>query len=144
MYRFLFVLTFLLPFIAKGQSTEGKLTVKTTGYERVKGDVLILLFKGEDGFPGDHEKAFRKAKEELKGAEHYFYFDGLPQGNYAIIVVHDENENGLADTNWIGIPKESIGISNYPKIGRPEYEMAKISLEEAESKELNIVVDKVF
>jgi uncharacterized protein (DUF2141 family) len=40
-----------------------------------------------------------------------------PYGAYAIIVYHDQNENGKLDTGFMGIPAEKFGFSNNPKIG---------------------------
>lgn len=37
---------------------------------------------------------------------------GISPGIYAVKVFHDVNDNGLLDTNWIGIPKEPYGFSN--------------------------------
>ena len=43
---------------------------------------------------------------------------------------HDVNENGKMDTNFIGIPKEPIGISNNAKgfMGPPKFNNAKFLL----------------
>jgi len=38
---------------------------------------------------------------------------GIPPGTYAIACYHDENDNGKLDTNFLGIPKEGTGASNY-------------------------------
>lgn len=39
------------------------------------------------------------------------------------MVVHDENSNNILDTNWVGMPKEGIGMSNNAKgrMGPPKY-----------------------
>jgi uncharacterized protein (DUF2141 family) len=39
-------------------------------------------------------------------------FPDLPPGRYAVIVFHDENDNGLLDKNGLGIPIEGYGFSN--------------------------------
>ena len=48
-------------------------------------------------------------------------------GEYAISVHHDDNDNGKMDTNFIGIPKEPMGLSNgaVPKFGPPKYKDAE-------------------
>ena len=45
-------------------------------------------------------------------------FKDLPPGNYAVQVMHDENENGQLDTNFLGIPVEGYGFSNNPNVMR--------------------------
>ena len=39
----------------------------------------------------------------------------LPAGNYAVQVMHDENENNKLDTNFMGMPIEGYGFSNNPR-----------------------------
>jgi len=39
-------------------------------------------------------------------------FMALPPDEYAVIVFHDENDNGLLDENFVGIPTEAYGFSN--------------------------------
>ena len=36
----------------------------------------------------------------------------LPDGNYAISCFHDEDDNEVLTTNFLGIPKEPYGFSN--------------------------------
>lgn len=39
-------------------------------------------------------------------------FAGLAPGQYAIKIMHDENNNGKLDRNMLGIPSEGYGFSN--------------------------------
>jgi uncharacterized protein (DUF2141 family) len=43
----------------------------------------------------------------------------LPDGEYVVTLFQDSNSNGKLDTNIFGIPKESVGITNYNGRGRP-------------------------
>jgi uncharacterized protein (DUF2141 family) len=54
----------------------------------------------------------------------------LPLGEYALSVFYDRNGNGEMDTNFIGMPKEPIALSNdaVAKLGPPKYEDAVFSL----------------
>jgi len=36
-------------------------------------------------------------------------------GVYAVVVFHDENENGKFDRSWNGLPSEGFGVSNNPR-----------------------------
>lgn len=38
------------------------------------------------------------------------------KGQYAVVVYHDENDNGKFDRNWIGLPTEGFGVSNNPTL----------------------------
>ena len=43
----------------------------------------------------------------------------LPPGEYVFSLYQDLNSNGKLDTNFIGIPREPVGISNYDGKGPP-------------------------
>ncbi len=48
--------------------------------------------------------------------------DGLAPGQYALLVIHDENRNGKLDT-MLGMPREGFGFSRNPalRMGPPRY-----------------------
>jgi uncharacterized protein (DUF2141 family) len=56
----------------------------------------------------------------------------LPPGEYALSIFYDSNDNGELDTNFIGIPKEPVALSNNarPKFGPPKYKDAVFTLGE--------------
>ena len=45
--------------------------------------------------------------------------DQWPEGDYVVTVYQDKNDNNKLDTNFLGIPKEPVGISNYSGKGIP-------------------------
>jgi uncharacterized protein (DUF2141 family) len=51
-------------------------------------------------------------------------FKDLPDGQYAVRFIHDENSNKKLDTNFIGIPKEGFGFSNdaFGRFGPKDFE----------------------
>ena len=53
-------------------------------------------------------------------------------GAYAVMVMHDENDNSTFDTYRSGIPMEGYGFSNdaVGRYGPPEYEDAKLDVHE--------------
>ena len=54
----------------------------------------------------------------------------LPPGRYAIIVFHDENDNGLLDKNVLGIPTEGYGFSNNAQgfFSAPSFDAAAVTV----------------
>jgi uncharacterized protein (DUF2141 family) len=54
----------------------------------------------------------------------------LEEGEYAVAVFQDENNNQKLDTNMFGVPQEPYGFSNNarPKLRAPTFDEAKISL----------------
>jgi uncharacterized protein (DUF2141 family) len=75
-------------------------------------------------------KAFRRAETKPRGGRATCTFPGLPAGTYAIGLLHDENDNGKMDTNFVGLPKEGYGASNDAKatFGPPKFKDAKVEL----------------
>ena len=58
-------------------------------------------------------------------------FENVPQGIYAIICFHDENENNRMDFDENRMPIESYGLSNNKmNFGPPEFESAKFEVTE--------------
>ena len=57
----------------------------------------------------------------------------LKYGEYAIAVIHDENDNGKLDFHFYGPPSEKTGTSNNVKtlILPPSWEDAKFNINEA-------------
>ena len=65
-------------------------------------------------------------------------FKDIAPGTYAVLVLHDENENKAMDFDTNRMPLESYGMSNNPlSYGPPQYNDAKFELKN-EDLELNI------
>jgi uncharacterized protein (DUF2141 family) len=62
-------------------------------------------------------------------------FSGLPDGEYAVVVVHDANDNGKLDSGFLGFGGENYGYSNNvkPWFGRPDFEDAKFTVDQPET-----------
>jgi uncharacterized protein (DUF2141 family) len=56
-------------------------------------------------------------------------FSAVPEGDYAVVVVHDANDNEQLDTGLLGFNSEAYGYSNnvHPWFGRPSFEDVKFS-----------------
>lgn len=74
-----------------------------------RGVVLVSLFDKKDGFPDGKSRAYTVAP--VTGSRAEAHFDNLPPGEYAAVVLHDENNNGKMDTT-LGIPREGFGATN--------------------------------
>ncbi len=109
------------------------LKVKITDLKSSDGHILYLLFKGESGFPDDESKSERQGKIPASEAGKGIIFDNLSPGDYALSVIHDENDNDKLDTNFMGIPKEGFGFSNNPRImfGPPSFEKCLFKVPES-------------
>jgi len=116
----------------QGEPTKGALTIKVIGARNAKGKIGVALFQGPEGFPEHASAAFRSELADIDSqtmsAE--VIFRDVPQGVYAVSVLHDENMNGKLDKGLFGIPQEGYGASNNPekKMRAPHFDEAKFSL----------------
>ena len=124
-------------------AADGKVEVEVTGLKSNKGQVTIKVYQSADGFPRDDDKAYKIQSFEINDMQLKVTIELLP-GEYAIVVSHDENANGKVDTNFIGLPKEPLGVSNYPKIAKPNYEKAKFMIGQNDTVKLSIPVDTIL
>ena len=109
--------------------SSGTLSVVPVGLESSRGSLLVQLSKVAASFEGEGE-AFRSAEVKVVDGQAAVVFENIPHGDYALKVFHDENENQKLDTNFIGMPKEPIAMSNNAvgKFGPPKYEDAVFNL----------------
>lgn len=114
----------------------GNLHVEINSIRTDDGKVAIAVHNGPEGFPGGAENIVASKSVDIENGKAIAEFNDLPLGEYAISVIHDENNNGELDTNWIGIPKEGVGASNNAKgrMGPPKYDDAKFDFKEAGQK----------
>ena len=101
----------LLAFILASGAQAETLAVKVNGVGS-GGQVVAGLFAESSGF-GSFNMA-KAAQVRKAPAENgvVLRFEGLAPGRYAVAVFHDEDGNGKVKTNFIGIPREPVGVSN--------------------------------
>ena len=125
------------------QPNASKVEITITNLKPVTGTLSLSVFKSKEGFPRDAEKAIKRIDLKVTMAIMRTEIT-LPPGTYAISVAHDVNDNKKIDTNFLGIPKEPLGMSNYPKIGQPKFDKAKFELKDGETLRLTIPMDTIF
>lgn len=109
---------------AEGLKT-GDLTIHVTGFAHARGRAVGKLFAPGDNVLGTGR--WRVGTPIDEGAA-VFHFEGLPAGRYAVVVFHDENNNGVIDHGLLG-PSEPLGFSGGFRMsmvfGRPDFERLK-------------------
>jgi uncharacterized protein (DUF2141 family) len=95
-----------------------------------KGVVGVLVFNSAQGWPEDNARAFRATDVPAHPGQLQIVLPNLPDGIYAVVVLHDENENRKLDRNWYGAPKEQWGMSNNPSVhmSAPSFDQARFTL----------------
>ena len=94
------------------------------------GTVACALFESAGGFPTEYlRKATNVMVIKVRESQARCTFEEIPPGRHAIAVIHDENMNGLLDTNVMGLPKEGYGFSNDAKgvLGPPSFDAASFA-----------------
>ena len=93
----------------------------------VDGILIFQIYSDADLF-GELRKPQFEARREVNASNRYTISD-VPEGTVALVVYHDNNNNGQLDRNFIGIPKELLAISNnYRPKGPPSFERARFEL----------------
>ncbi len=105
------------------------LTITFSGLEPARGNLMIALCNSEDNFSRETEPFLHKTAP-VTGTSTRVTFSDVPEGSYAVKVIHDENKNGEMDMNLIRLPKEGFGFSNnvMGKMGPPKFNEAKFSV----------------
>ena len=102
-------------------------SIELTGLDKASGNIYIAVYDSDDDWLGDDAILRQKVviADALDGKVVHTAFD-LPPGEYAFSIFYDVNDNGKLDTNFIGIPKEPVALSNNarPKFGPPKYKDA--------------------
>lgn len=112
--------------------SNSSLTVAVSGMRNQKGQVCLSLFSEDQGFPSSNERALDYRCVKAEKTPLAVKFSNLSPGSYAVAVFHDENEDGILNRGFLGIPKEGFGFSRNPKIltGPPSFKDAAILVTE--------------
>ena len=100
--------------------------VDVTQLRSARGNILACLTSSKKHFPDceDNTRAFEASASAHDGVS--ITFRNVPQGTYAIALLHDENGNGKADRALMMMPKEGFGFSRDAKLrmGPPSFSSA--------------------
>ncbi|QHV95690.1 DUF2141 domain-containing protein [Spirosoma endbachense] len=124
-------------------ATKHTLSIQISGLQVAQGTLLVSVFASPAGFPTDQSYALCVQKIpliDLLDQPPRVQFN-LPEGHYAVAVLHDKNKNGRMDTNWVGMPKEGYCVSNNVKghVGPPRFEQAQFWLSRDARQQLQLI-----
>ena len=122
-------------------SAELRLTIN--GVRSARGEILIALYDDPAGFQSaianvgkrglmpDSGRLIGTAIRANRGTASTI-FTQLPPGRYAIIVVHDEDDDGRLSKGALGIPTEGYGFGNDARgflgLSAPSFDAAAITI----------------
>ena len=91
-----------------------------------EGKVMVSLHTQDTFMKGP---GIQNLESTIENGKVSFTFQNVPEGTYAIMALHDINENQRMDFESNGMPKESFGMSgNDMSFGPPNFEMAKFNV----------------
>jgi uncharacterized protein (DUF2141 family) len=112
-----------------GAALAAPVTVEVTQLRSTAGTVRLLAWNRAEGFPGKWDNAV--VQRSLPATQPLRLTLELPAGQWAISVLHDEDNDGKLGTNLIGMPKEGVGASvpgGMSRLGPPRFEDAAFTV----------------
>ena len=110
-------------------TTTHNFTIEVTNIKTVKGHVYFALYNNPKNFPKG-ERFYKRVKVKVGKSSVRYTFKGLANGDYAVAVYHDKNDDNKCNLNLIGVPTEGYGFSrNFrPILSVPKFNDCKINL----------------
>ncbi len=107
------------------------------------GQLVFQVYDAADAF-GDFRDPADEVVMPARGDGDY-QLSGISDGKIAVLVYHDENDNGLIDKNFIGIPRENLALSNdYRPKGPPSFSKASFDMEPGQSASIDMEMYQVL
>lgn len=102
--------------------------IEIKGIKTNLGKIYMALYNNSEDYK--KQKAFTRISLESKNNP-LIHSLILPQGNYVFSVYQDVNNNEKLDKNFIGMPKEPVGISNFKGKGIPgSFDKLKMTIDD--------------
>lgn len=115
-------LALILPVTAgfAGGDSEGySLTVEFENLRSPEGTLIVALYNKDGTIPDEKfEHYYKIGQTGIVSTKAQYTFTDLPEGTYAVSVLHDENNNGKIDKKFI-VPKEGIGFPESRPLALP-------------------------
>lgn len=128
---------FSITFSYAQEEESGKsITVTIENIANNNGNVLLALHTEDTFMKG---AGIQSLESKIVDGKISITFENIKPGTYAIMALHDENENKRMDFEDNGMPKESYGTSNNStSFGPPQFSQAKFDLKD-EDLEIKII-----
>jgi uncharacterized protein (DUF2141 family) len=105
------IIVFLAAFLCSGiVFSQNNFTLEITGVKKQGGKIYISVFNSDQSF--DERKIYYSTSTNAT-AETVCMPIALPASEYVISMYQDWNGNAKLDSNFLGIPREPFGFSNY-------------------------------
>ncbi len=123
------IITFVLSTFISQAQTESKgqtITVTIENIKNTNGKIITSLHDANTFMKG---LGLQNSETKIEGNTVTLTYKNVASGEYAIMGIHDENDNKQMDFELNGMPKESYGVSNNPVLyGPPTFDAAKFEV----------------
>lgn len=126
--RMFLLLLLLVGFVSDSRAEDVEVLV--TGVKSARGQIIVKVYTSSDGYEDDKPVQIIKFdKKHLAGGQ-IVHKITLKSGSYGLALLDDENGNGVMDYNFVKMPKEGFGFSNFYLSGmkKPKYESFKFTV----------------
>jgi uncharacterized protein (DUF2141 family) len=109
----------------------GTIRVAVSAVKGGEGALRVKLVSSGEGFPGSDAHVVAKQRLAANGSgAARFVFEGVPYGEYAVVCLHDADDDGELDRSPLGLPSEGLGFSSGARMrfGPPSFEDARFEL----------------
>ncbi|MFP5393863.1 MAG: DUF2141 domain-containing protein [Gammaproteobacteria bacterium] len=117
--------------LSAGSAGAGSIEVRVSGVDSSKGKVHVAVCDKATFL----KECKYTATVPARPGETVLTVKDLPTGMWAVLCFHDENQNGVLDRNFIGIPSENYGFSRDARkpFGPPTFEQAAVEVKDAQA-----------
>jgi uncharacterized protein (DUF2141 family) len=108
----------------------GTIAVTVSGVRHTRGSLRVKLVGSGEGFPGSDAHVVAKRRVAADGPGARFAFESVPYGEYAVVCLHDADDDAELDRGPLGLPAEGLGFSSGARVrfGPPDFEEARFVL----------------
>jgi uncharacterized protein (DUF2141 family) len=123
----LFIALIISTTISFAQEKKGlDITVTIENISNSRGHVIVGLHTATTFMKSE---GLQRLESKVKAGKAVVTFKNVTPGHYALLALHDENDNKQMDFEPNGMPIESYGISNNPMLmGPPNFSDGKFEL----------------
>lgn len=94
------------------------------------GHARIAVYNDPKTFCNESIRPYKEVSAKIINKECVITIGDMPDGDYALTLLHDENEDSVMNYNFLGLPKEGFGFSNnvLPGFIKPRFNDCKIKI----------------
>ena len=109
--RIVFFIFFAIIFIGNIFADDTvRFALEITGINVNQGKIYLKIYSNDRDYRSDISYAAFILESTSQSIVHSF---DILEGEYLIAIFQDTNNNGQLDTNFLGFPREPVGLSNY-------------------------------